>query len=273
MKIPAARTIALVMSTSVLALGLTACSSDGDAEPTATETSAAADATTEAAEEPTEAPTTEDATEAPEAGGGAGDEFIAAMTKGIENLTTANITMEMSVAGAGAMSSTGQVDYTQDPPASSMTMTVSGMEMKSLTVGGKTYMNMGAASQNMWAEIDPATAGVDASSTDPLAALKLMGDAVTEATLVGSEDVDGVQADHWTVTLDMSAMGAAAAGATGLVTQDVWLDGEGRPVKTVAVIEVAGQSSSTTTTMSDFGTPVTIEAPPADQITTMPGVG
>ena len=49
----------------------------------------------------------------------------------------------------------------------------------------------------------------------------------------------------------------------------------GKPPGSVLSVdfEVAGQATSTETLMSNFGEPVTIEAPAADQITTMPGIG
>ena len=146
-------------------------------------------------------------------------------------------------------------------------MTMSGMEVKVIVIDGTTYTNMGAASGDMWTVTDPATSGLDASATDPAAQLRLLEQAVTSATLVGTEDVNGVSAEHWTVVLDPTLMGMAAAeGVPAEITQEVWLDSEGRTVKSTMDMEVAGTATTTTTTMGDFGAPVSIAAPPADQI-------
>lgn len=264
------------MSASALVLGLAACSGDSDADateaPTAQESTSEAETTESATEEPAESETSADA-EAP-ADGDATQQFLDAMAQGLEAMTTASMTMDMTIDGAATMSSTGQVDYTTDPPASTMTMTMAGQEIKTLMVGGMTYINMGAATQDMWAEVDPATMGLDAAATDPLAQVRMLEQAVTSAELVGTEDVNGASADHWSVTLDPAAMGAATEGMEmGAITYDIWLDGEGRTVKMDMVMDVQGQSTQTAMTMGDFDAPVTIEAPAADQITTMPGMG
>jgi hypothetical protein len=46
------------------------------------------------------------------------------------------------------------------------------------------------------------------------------------------------------------------------------VDGKGRPVKVTENLTVQGQTVDTTVTIGDFDAPVTITAPPADQVAT-----
>jgi len=48
---------------------------------------------------------------------------------------------------------------------------------------------------------------------------------------------------------------------------DVWIDHDGLPRRFAADIEIAGQASvKESVDYTDFGTDVTVEAPPADQV-------
>jgi len=52
------------------------------------------------------------------------------------------------------------------------------------------------------------------------------------------------------------------------VSYDMWLDDEGRPRRIQADL---GAQGSMQTDMTDYGSDVSIEAPPADQVQAMPG--
>ncbi|GMA30090.1 LppX_LprAFG lipoprotein [Litorihabitans aurantiacus] len=273
------RTLLTIAAASALSLGLAACGSDSD-EAAAPETTSS-----EASSSPSESASSDD-TASDDVSQDAGSEatgdpsdFLDAYAQGLEDLTTASFSMTMDLMGQQTTSN-GVLDYTTTPPSTEMTMDMMGQSLQMRMVDGVTYMNMGEMTQNMWAEMDPAMAGAaGAQSSDPVAQMRLLADAITGADLVGEEDVNGAPADRYSVTVDTTAMASGmgtdmgTAGLPDAITYDIWLDGEGRPVKTLMEMEVGGQATSTEIVLSNFGDDVTIEAPPADQITEMPGMG
>ncbi|TGO05498.1 LppX_LprAFG lipoprotein [Serinibacter arcticus] len=268
------RTLLTIAAASALSLGLAACGGSGDEESSPT-----GSATTEESASPsaTESPSeSESASEDATADSGdATAQFLDAYAQGLENLTTATIAVTSSIGGMETVSD-GVVDYTTTPPSSQMALNLGGQSVEMVMVDGAIYMNMGEMTGGMWTQMDEATAEASGANADPLAQMRMFQDAITGAELVGQEDVNGAQADHWKLTVDSAAIAGDAAGAAALpdiIAYDVWLDGEGRFVKSLVAMEVAGQSTSTETIMSGFGEPVTITAPPADQITEMPSVG
>jgi hypothetical protein len=102
--------------------------------------------------------------------------------------------------------------------------------------------------------------------------------AFTEAAtvkLVGSERVDGVDATHYRLTVDVTKLPNDTPGrsdilSAGLVTLpvDLWVDAKGRPVKVSEELTVQNQKITTLVTLSSFDEDVTITAPPADQVAT-----
>lgn len=103
---------------------------------------------------------------------------------------------------------------------------------------------------------------------------------------VGTETIGGVETTHYSATVDLAALaqaqgtgGAEATAAleellgTSTLPVDVWIDGENliRQVKMVIPIsgqgEIPGGQVSLVQTLSEFGAPVDITAPPADQVT------
>ncbi len=106
------------------------------------------------------------------------------------------------------------------------------------------------------------------SLADPENAIKLLDDP-KEFKLIGAEDVDGVGANHYQITLDSATyaknlnLPEIASALPPELTFDMWVDAENRPVKMHQEIEVSGQSSTTDVLYTDYGTDVNIEAPPA----------
>lgn len=67
-----------------------------------------------------------------------------------------------------------------------------------------------------------------------------------------------------------SALSKQALAASGLKTIPVqlWVDDQGRPVKLTERLHVQGQTLHTVSTISRYNQPVTITAPPANQVST-----
>jgi hypothetical protein len=98
---------------------------------------------------------------------------------------------------------------------------------------------------------------------------------VTSLDDKGMQSVDGVQAHHYTVTINTAKALAANPAFKGqdlsklgmpkTLHTDVWLDSDNRPVKMTVVI---GKLLSLEVHVSKYGEPVAVHAPPAAQVGT-----
>ena len=160
-----------------------------------------------------------------------------------------------------------------------------------LAVGGKAYVNVVSgpdATGKTWILASP-------TSTDPV--LKSLAGSIASAQQsgaadaygvfvlaarsakkVGTEPIAGQAATHYTVTVDLrkvhspliTAQIRQAMSEAGISTipLDLWLDDHGRPLKVVDVVAAEGQRSTNTVTLTKYNEPVTIAAPPADEVVT-----
>lgn len=273
-----ARRAAIAAAALVLPLSLAACSGSSDAEdPTTATTSETTEATDTAttAEEGAEA-TTESTTEGsadaePGAGDDAAEEFLSRMEAGMATMTTAHMVMDMSTADI-SITSQAQLDYTTDPVSMQMTMEMPTGTTEVVSVDGTYYTNLGEMTGGMWLEMSPEDmGGVDPSTqSDPLSQMKNFRNSLLGVEKLGQEDVEGVSAERYRVTVDTTALDQQGSELLPpSLDYQIWLDSEGRMVQMVAEQEVEGQLMTVTTTMSKFGEPVTIQAPAADQIMDM----
>ncbi|MGH3719572.1 MAG: hypothetical protein ACRDRI_12195 [Pseudonocardiaceae bacterium] len=99
--------------------------------------------------------------------------------------------------------------------------------------------------------------------------------AARRVTLVGKESLDAVPVTHYSIEVDVAKLPSTTPGrqtllGAGVTTLPVELsvDDEGRPVKLTQDVTVQGQSASTVITLSRFNAPVSISAPPPDQVAT-----
>lgn len=106
-----------------------------------------------------------------------------------------------------------------------------------------------------------------AAISDPETALRAMGD-LDSLELVGQEEVDGVDADHYKAVMNTASyadvLGLPADAAAGLpktIPFDIWIDGENRPVKYDVSLSAQGVTTSTSQTYYDYGADVDITVP------------
>ena len=98
-------------------------------------------------------------------------------------------------------------------------------------------------------------------------------DAITRLQDRGTQEIDGVETTHYTVEVDtqkaLEAQGMAGQVPTGqlpkTLTYDVWVDGQ----HLVRRLRMNIQGSAVDMSLSRWGEPVNIQAPPAGQITSM----
>lgn len=106
-----------------------------------------------------------------------------------------------------------------------------------------------------------------------------------DVTEVGTDTVAGAPATHYQASIDYSKVAAKLPGSSadareklekiGVVPADVWIDGQDRVVKMHMTIDgsaFGGTASGDATAeltmeISDFGVPVDVQAPPADDVT------
>ena len=173
-----------------------------------------------------------------------------------------------------------------------------GIEMKATGTGAQAmemilvdkamYMKSEAfGTGDKWLKIDLSDPnslfGMIGKATDPEVMFKAM-ESPKKLELIGSEDVDGVETNHYRITMDPSsyleAMEFPPAMAEMLpkeLVTDMWVDADNLPRKFEQTVEVKAAGgpatkSNTQGTYSDFGTDVEIEVPPASEVTEQPGM-
>ena len=208
-------------------------------------------------------------------------------------LTTAHLDVTSSGTGSGASTLNGDVDFRSTPAAVSGQLLLALMPtqtpIKLIFAGGNLYLNIADMTGSQYVETSfsqiSAVPGVDLiDAIDPKAALTQFSAAISGVTYVGNEAIDGVQADHYTVSLDSAAALKADTslfrGAppdvvkqfTKVTTrpyEDIWVDGQGNLVQVITTLD----GVTTTVNLSSFGEPVSITAPPASQVTSADQLG
>ncbi len=217
-------------------------------------------------------------------------DFVDTVSDGVKASTTAHMTIKAGLGSLGEMSGEGDLDYTADPPELAMTMDLpmpgdAKAEMR--YVDGVFYMSLGDLSGGKFWKLDPSDSdgplgdmGSMLDQVDPMGTLEKLEPAIDTVTYAGDEDVDGQSLDHYELTVDpadlaktMDLPDEAKAQLPDDITYDIWLDDEDRLAKLHLDLPVAGAESSVDVTASDWGKDVTIEAPPADEVTEMPDLG
>lgn len=99
--------------------------------------------------------------------------------------------------------------------------------------------------------------------------------AAQRVTLVGKDSVNGTAVNHYSIEVDVAKLPENTPGrqpllAAGITTLpiELYVDDQGRPVKATQDMTVQGQHTSTVIEFSKFNAPVTITAPPPDQVST-----
>jgi len=193
----------------------------------------------------------------------------------------------------------GEGEFTAEPKVK-MTMDMGGQKVETIMIGQTMYMQMGQGGQYMKMDVGELTGqqgGAQAAEmNDPT---RLLEFAKKAGEITDSEEttVEGQQATHYTIDLDFAKMademgaltGAAGEQLKGVdanVPMEVWLNSEDLPIKmTMDMSELmkqameqagggANQMAAGGMTMEmnyrDWGTPVNIEEPPADQVQDAP---
>lgn len=195
-------------------------------------------------------------------------EFVDRLRTGVDASTTARMNLE-ATGGDLELSVEGDVDYSADPPALEATITVPGVDGLAVTIlEGFAYAQLPGVTQGKYVRYDlddpqNPLQGDFADLLDPKASFETFEAGLDSVTFVGTEDLEGTATEHFRLGVDTSRLEPETAESLPSVLEyDVWVDAEDRVRQ--FVIDIAG--TELTTTVSDYGEPVDIQAPPKSQI-------
>ncbi|PRX49068.1 hypothetical protein B0I33_103101 [Prauserella shujinwangii] len=232
--------------------------------------------------------------------------LVAAASEQTSQSKSSKFTMEMDMAGQ-KISANGEGVYDGANSKMAITMNMGGQTMEMRLVDRTMYMKLpGEAAAQMggkeWVK-------VSADGTDPLSQQlgssfdqmaeqsdpsKVLDQIKQAGEITNSEEttLDGQDVTHYTIELDFAKIadqyGAAGvseeqmkqlADKVGKLPMELWLNGDNLPVQVsmdmAKVMEAAGapagQGGSMLMKYTDWGAPVNVEAPPADQVGEFPG--
>ncbi len=173
-------------------------------------------------------------------------EFVPRFVAGANAVTTGAFTMAGGSDGGG-MRFAGVFDQS-DPANRKLRFTVEtqdAMVLEVVIVDGVTYTR----AEGERFQRTPTPADIATEQLTPGKYAESVADDVTGVSYVGKETMAGVETDHYAVT---------TATSSGTVTMHVFLDDRDRPVHAI----IGGG----TITYTQLDEPVTITAPPADQV-------
>ena len=200
------------------------------------------------------------------------------------------------ISGSGA----GSVDFSQNAMNMDMSMGAGGnqMDVQLVYLGGTIYEQIPGLDQleagKTWVSMDlssvASTGALSGKNSlglegNPSEMLRMLAQQGNTAVAIGSSTVDGVSVQGYSVTMSASELQTQLGHGTlpGWVRQElshlsgdmvfkVYVDTEGR-LRQLAISMAIGANGTNVTLseqldFSDYGTPVSVTAPPADQVVT-----
>ena len=225
------------------------------------------------------------------AGGGSGTgidaaAFVAQATAATEKAQTVKVKESMSLLGM-QLTANGAAKFGNQTVDADVTSNTPIGPVQVIIVDGDVYLkglNKGNPSKP-WTKNAGESKEIASAlkQADPRLALQMFSNVGT-LKQVGTETVNGVSATHYSVTVDLAKVAKQHPEAAeilnvliqqGVKTQDVqlWVDSQKRPVRIVTSAQLPNPakpgvkiSSTQSVDFTDWGAPVTIQAPPADQV-------
>jgi len=148
-----------------------------------------------------------------------------------------------------------------------------------LNTSGRPWEKATAGSRNpVLRQLASSIASVEQSAS--LTQYESLAQAATSLKTIGTEQVNGTAATHYSLIVDVTKIrgagvtqaGKAALAQAGItkIPEDLWVDEKGHPVKVWERFTIRGQVVSTVFTIGQLNQPVTISAPPASQVSISP---
>jgi hypothetical protein len=266
------RSLAAVAAGALLVTALAGCGSDDKAKDTSSKPSASATTASPSAEASTGASTGAAADGTPAAPGArlTKDNLVATMVAAMREKKTAHMTMELgSSIGADA-----DIRYSGSETDMKMSMDMGPTKAEIILVDGTMYMQQSAGGKYLKIDkSDPAMGTLldQMSAMGPESSISAMNGAVEKVEYAGRKSIDGDTTDLYHVTVDTAAaakgLGGIAGSAGNLpasVTYDLYVDHDHLMRRVVMTVS----KQTITMTVSKWGEPVDIEAPPASEVMT-----
>lgn len=207
-------------------------------------------------------------------------QLLAAMKAAVRKNESTHLTLAVG-AGGRSMTGEGDVSYAGDTTVMQMRLRapqLSDGTLEMRLVDGVMYLAMPPMTpKGKFVELDTSNPNGpfgDLGSLfqgDPLATFDAFDAGLKKVRYVGPETVDGEDMDHYVLTVDGKAAAQAQGGATGpvpkTVTYDLWLDHD----DLMRRVQYSVQGGGILLTMSDWGAPVTVKAPPRSAVMQLPG--
>lgn len=269
-----ARRLGAASLLTTLVLATASCGSDSD--DTATDESSSSETSTDdSVEEETDEPEAGALEELP------AEEFYPALMAAMQEAES----MAFAITSTGTTEMSGVMEYGDNGLA--MQASNSGADaMEIILVDQVVYMSgdMGLPEGKKWLKFDmsdPSSPfGQLGKSIDPTYMIKAM-EAPKKFEVLGTEEVDGVETNHYNIVMDTATYAEALELPAGMaefmpkeIAVEMWVDADDRLRKFHQDLEIpdlmgTGKPTKTTTdgTYYDFGTDVDIEAPPAAEVT------
>jgi len=192
------------------------------------------------------------------------EEYIAAAGQ----VTTGHIVVHQDFVSGGETAST-HMDVDMDGTDRYCEGTALDYPFVAVIVGDTAYLQ---DYENGWQEMPRSLLSVSEIHINPAATIAAQRVAITKVELVGSEDVNGVATDHYVITYDAAKRTDLPFGVAyesvllgDWIIADIWVDEQMRPVRYESTMlarkDMASGRSVLEAVYSDYGKPVTIEAP------------
>jgi hypothetical protein len=210
------------------------------------------------------------------------------LQSGVAGISTAHITLEIEIAGQKLTGSGDEKLKQGRLVALQLTETLPGGQgnIEVIVVDGKTYAKLPPSmnsSDKPYLLVTPTSSNQivrqlagsleSALSSASLASVETFTRAAKSVEGKGTETIGGVQATHYKIIVDVAKLPAGTPGKSDLensgldeIPIDLYVDGDGRPLRIMEEFSAQGQTVSTKATVTDFNKPVTITPPPANQV-------
>ena len=182
------------------------------------------------------------------------DQWLAEVTAAAQGVTTAHFSITTETSAVVEVE--GDMDITdRGNPKATVAVGMSGGygQNDAIVIGGVVYMPNGDGTYDQLSPGAMASYFDVSEWFDQGAVLARQRDAIATVELVGTEDVEGVQTEHYVVTLQDGT------------ESEYWLDDQRRVVQFSLTVPASSDQDSPTTVdgvFTDFGKAVTIEVPP-----------
>src|SRR4051794_22157149 len=215
-------------------------------------------------------------------GSGGGSQAINVTADGVIDITSkrGDLTMDLGQAGLGKMRVLmfGTLLYVQLPP-----------QLQGQIPGGKPFLKLDLTALSKQQGLD--LGALTQQNPDASSQLAILNGAGSDFKKVGSEKLRGTSTTHYAGTVDLTKAAAAATTpekkaaldkvreqlGTSTFPVDVWVDGQGRLRKLTYKMDLSKAAAASKSGVSgemnvnvelfDYGVPVNVTEPPADQAT------